>query len=120
MATTSLNVELTWIDRVKKELTLQKKKEEDVPLSMVCHTKEETRLNMWYLDTGCSNHMCGDKKAFFDMDKSFCNAVKLCDNSTISVMGKGRVTIQTKDNSIYTISNVLFVADLKNNLLSVG
>ncbi|KHN01769.1 Retrovirus-related Pol polyprotein from transposon TNT 1-94, partial [Glycine soja] len=33
-------------------------KEEEVSLLMVCHVKEETQQNMWYLDTGCSNHMC--------------------------------------------------------------
>ncbi|KAA0057220.1 Retrovirus-related Pol polyprotein from transposon TNT 1-94 [Cucumis melo var. makuwa] len=64
--------------------------------------------------------MCGDKKAFSELDESFCNTVKIGDNSTISVLKKGRVTIQTKGNSIHIISNVLFVPDLKTNLLSVG
>ncbi|KAF2310023.1 hypothetical protein GH714_006277 [Hevea brasiliensis] len=36
-------------------------KEEEVLLLMVCHSNEETSSNMWYLDTGCSNHMCGSK-----------------------------------------------------------
>uniref|UniRef100_A0A803PAK3 CCHC-type domain-containing protein n=1 Tax=Cannabis sativa TaxID=3483 RepID=A0A803PAK3_CANSA len=95
-------------------------KEEEVSLLMVCHVKEETQQNMWYFDTGCSNHMCGDKKAFSEMDESFRTTVKFGDNSTISVMGKGRVTIQTKGNSTHTISNVLYGPDLKTNLLSVG
>ena len=76
---------------------------------------------MWYLDTGCSNHMCGEKKAFSDLDESFCSSVKFGDNSTISVMGKEKVTIQTKGNSTYTIANVLFFfPDLKTNFLGVG
>ena len=33
-------------------------------LLMVCHAKEETHQNMWYLDTGCTNHMSGDKSTF--------------------------------------------------------
>ena len=64
--------------------------------------------------------MCGAKKTFFDLDESFCSSVKFGDNSTISVMGKGKVTIQTKRNSTHTIANVFFVPDLKTNLLSVG
>jgi hypothetical protein len=95
-------------------------REEDVSLLMACHVKEETQPNMWYLDTGCSNHMCGDKKAFFDLDESFRSTVKFGDNSTVSVMGKGKVGIQTKKNSVQTISNVLFVPNLKANLLSAG
>lgn len=86
---------------------------------MVSHVKEEAQQNMRYLDTGCSNHMCGDKKAFSELDESFRNTVKFGDNSIVSVMGKGKVTLQTKGNSTH-ISNVLFVPDLKTNLLSVG
>ena len=35
-------------------------------------------------------------------------------------MGKGRVSMQTKGSSTQTISNVLFVPELKTNLLNVG
>ena len=87
---------------------------------MVCHAKEETYNNLWYLDTGCSNHMCGDKSTFSDLDEPFRDSVKFGDNSRVSVMGKGKVTIQTKGNFVQTIFNVLFVLDWRTNLLSVG
>ncbi|KAI5406878.1 hypothetical protein KIW84_053229 [Lathyrus oleraceus] len=64
--------------------------------------------------------MCGDKKAFSDLDESFRSTVKFGDNSTVSVMGKGTIGIHTKKDYVQTISNVLFVPDLKTNLLSVG
>ena len=57
---------------------------------MVCHVNEETQQNMWYLNTSCSNHMCGEKKAFSDLDESFHSSVEFGDNSTISVMEKER------------------------------
>lgn len=95
-------------------------KEKEVSLLMVCHVKEETQQKMWFLDTDCSNHMCGEKEAFIDLDESFHSSVKFGDNSIISVMGKGKVTIQTKGSSTHTIANVYFVPDLKTNLLSVG
>ncbi|KAL5761600.1 hypothetical protein ACOSP7_017864 [Xanthoceras sorbifolium] len=69
------------------------KEEEKVFLLMMCHTKEKTHQNLWYLDTGCNNHMCGDKNAFSDLDESFRNTVKFGDKSTVSVMGRGRVTL---------------------------
>lgn len=95
-------------------------KEKEVSLLMVCHMKEEGQQNMWYLDTGCSNHMCGDKTTFSDLDESFRNTMKFGDNSTISVGGKGKVTIHTKGITMHTISNVLYIPDLKTNLLSAG
>ena len=64
--------------------------------------------------------MHGENEAFSDLDESFCNSIKFGDNSIISIMGKGKVTIQTKGNSTHTIANVLFVPDLKTNFLSVG
>ncbi|GMP38233.1 hypothetical protein CsSME_00009564 [Camellia sinensis var. sinensis] len=66
-----------------------------------------------------SNHMCGDKSMFSDLDESFCNTVRFGDNSIVSVWGKGTVTFHTKGNS-HSISNVLSVPDLKSNLPSVG
>ncbi|KAL0433268.1 UNVERIFIED_CONTAM: Retrovirus-related Pol polyprotein from transposon TNT 1-94 [Sesamum latifolium] len=94
--------------------------EEEISLLMVCHVTEETQPNLWYLDTGCSNHMCGDKGIFSELDETFRNTVKFGNNSTVSVMEKGKITLQIKSDIIHNISNVLFVPDLKTNLLSVG
>ncbi|XP_068479007.1 uncharacterized protein [Phaseolus vulgaris] len=109
----------TNLNRQSAEVSNFAEKEEEVSLLMVCYASEETQ-NLWYLDTGCSNHMCGDKKAFSELDESFRNTVKFSDNSIVSVMGKGNVTLHAKDNSFHTISNVFYVPDLKTNLLSIG
>ncbi|GKV06221.1 hypothetical protein SLEP1_g18127 [Rubroshorea leprosula] len=95
-------------------------KNDDSSLFMVYHPKEVSKKNVWYLDTSCSNHMCGDKFAFSDLDESCQDKGKFGDNSTIAVKGRGKVTIRAKDNSIQTIANVLYVPDLKSNLLSLG
>ena len=90
-------------------------------LLMACHGKEETHKKfLWYLDTGCNNHMSGEKSVFSELDEAFRDVVKFGDGSIVSVMGKGKVAIQTNRNSIQTISNILFVPDLRTNLLSVG
>ena len=98
----------------------EKEKEQVVSILMVCHVMEETQQNLWDLDTSCSNHMCGDKEVFSELDETFHNTVKFGDNSTIFAMGRGMVTLYAKENSTHTISNVLLVPDLKTNLLSVG
>ncbi|KAL0367969.1 UNVERIFIED_CONTAM: hypothetical protein Scaly_1015800 [Sesamum calycinum] len=67
----------------------------------------ETQPNLWYLDTSYSNHMCGDKGIFFELDETFRNTVKFGNNSTLSVMGKGNITLQTKGDIIHNIFNAL-------------
>ena len=95
-------------------------KEEEVSLLMACHSEETHKKFLWYLDTGYNNHMSGEKYVFFELDEAFRDVMKFGDGSAVSVMGKGRVAIQTNRNSIQTISNVLFVPDLRTNLLNVG
>lgn len=55
---------------------------------MASHVKERISNYMWYLDTSCSNHTCGDKSMFTDLDESFRDTVTFEDDSTISVMGE--------------------------------
>lgn len=114
----------TNLNRQNGEATIFFKKKEEVSeeisLLMACHVDEEAHQNLWYLDFGCSNHMCGDEKVFSKLNTSYRDTIKLGNNSIIPVMGKGKVAIQTKENSTYTISNILFILDLKTNLLNVG
>ncbi|KAF7842515.1 Retrovirus-related Pol polyprotein from transposon TNT 1-94 [Senna tora] len=51
-------------------------KEEEVSLLMVCNTQQDTHKSLWYLDTGCSIHMCGIKSAFSELDETFSSTVK--------------------------------------------
>nr|GEX54536.1 hypothetical protein [Tanacetum cinerariifolium] len=74
---------------------------------------------LWFLDSGCSNHMCGNKDRFVDLDSSFSTSVKLGKNTRMMVIGKGRVKLFL-NGSIFIINDVYYVPDLKNNLLSIG
>ncbi|XP_049369600.1 uncharacterized protein LOC125834501 [Solanum verrucosum] len=71
-------------------------------------------------DTGCNNHMCGSKFSFSSLDEKFRSTVAFGDCSTVEVMGKGDIKIKTKNGFVETISNVLYVPNLKSNLLSAG
>lgn len=95
-------------------------KKEETTLLLVCQSEEKTPQELWYLDTGCSNHMCDNISSFSSVDKSFRTTVRFRDNSAISVMGKGNIKFRAKDDTTQTISSVFYVPDLKSNLLSVG
>ncbi|XP_004301444.1 PREDICTED: uncharacterized protein LOC101291249 [Fragaria vesca subsp. vesca] len=98
----------------------KKKEDEEATLLMAYLEKEQPEAYTWYLDSGCSNHMCGSKSSFSVLDEEFRTVVRFGDNSTVNVMGKGDIRIRTKANHVETISNVYYVPALKSNLLSIG
>ncbi|KAG4204853.1 hypothetical protein ERO13_A04G065714v2, partial [Gossypium hirsutum] len=93
---------------------------EEVFLLILCQPSKEPRTSLWYLDTGCSNYMCGDKYAFFELDETFHSRVKFGDNSHVAIKGKGQVKIQTMFSSMQIFSDMFSIPNLKINLLSVG
>nr|KYP33374.1 Retrovirus-related Pol polyprotein from transposon TNT 1-94 [Cajanus cajan] len=74
---------------------------------------------VWFLDSGCSNHMCGKKEYFSDLDETYKDSVKLGNNSSMTVVGKGNVRLRM-NGTTYIVIDVIFVPDLRNNLLSIG
>ena len=95
-------------------------KKEVETLLMAAQVNEQPQAEVWYVDTGCSNHMCGSKSSFCFLNEGFRSTVSFGDCSTVNVMGKGDINIRTKNGFVETISNVFYVPDLKSNLLSAG
>ncbi|GAA0184998.1 hypothetical protein LIER_32286 [Lithospermum erythrorhizon] len=79
----------------------------------------EKKNGVWFIDSGCSNHMCNDAEMFATLDKSFLHSVKLGNNSKMEVSGKENVKILF-DGLTYVITDVYLISELKNNFLSVG
>ncbi|XP_028091863.1 uncharacterized protein LOC114292158 [Camellia sinensis] len=94
--------------------------EKEMLLMAFIDKKENSSGDNWYLDSGCSNHMCGNKSLFYDLDKTFRETVKLGNNSYISTMEKGDIKFHMKNNTEQTISSVFYIPDLKSNLISTG
>ena len=75
---------------------------------------------MWYLDTGASNHMCGDEHFFKDLAKVEAGDVSFGDDSKVAVKGRGTIWYLQKDGRVGEIRDVYYVPDLKSNILSMG
>ena len=45
---------------------------------------EEEAEELWYLDTGASNHMTGNRAAFSELDTGVVDTVKFGDNSGVA------------------------------------
>lgn len=91
----------------------------DLVLMTHSEARETARRTSWFLDSGCSNHMSGDRELFSTMDGKFKHSVKLGNNKKMEVVGKENVKIVLR-NTAYTISDVFYIPELKNNLLSLG
>ena len=92
---------------------------EEVLLMAYVQKEEATNSEIWYLDSGCSNHMSGNKSLFSELNETFREHVKLGDNSTVAVMGKGNIHIHF-DKHVCKLTDVFYIPNLKNNLISMG
>ena len=63
--------------------------------------------------------MCHNATIFKDLDKTYNSTVKVGNGGYMDVKGKSTIAIKT-NSGIKLISNVLFVPDISQNLLSVG
>ncbi|KAH1205634.1 hypothetical protein GmHk_16G046292 [Glycine max] len=68
--------------------------------------------SLWYLDSGCSRHMTGDKSRLTDLEGEY---VTFGDNNKGRIMEEGNIGNQHKTH----IKNVLYVDGLKHNHLSI-
>lgn len=73
----------------------------------------------WLIDSGCTNHMTNDKRLFRELDGSAISRVRIGDGSYLTVKGKGTVSIESFAGT-KLISDVLYVPEIDQNLLSVG
>ena len=85
-----------------------------------CNAVQESPHDIWYLDSGCSNHMTGNLDLFSSLDTSVKTNVTLGNNVQVIVLGKGTVDILTKQGESKYIPDIYHVEGLKHNLLSTG
>ena len=84
-----------------------------------CHSANEEKGDIWFLDSGCTNNMTGNRELFHHIDTSYETKVRMGNDSIVQAKGKGSIVVQTKMGQKF-IRDVLMVPDLKQNLLSVG
>jgi hypothetical protein len=83
-------------------------------------TKEDHNKDLWLLDSGCNNHMTGNKKLFSSIDSSIQSEITLGDDYHVKALGKGVVSVLTKKNEKKYILDVFYVPNLRHNLISIG
>lgn len=74
----------------KKKVNFTEQAEEDDRLFMAHSTVGDASQEVWFIDSGCSNHMSGTKSLFRDLDESKKSDVRLGNDKQMQVAGKGK------------------------------
>ena len=64
--------------------------------------------------------MSGNETLFSFIDKSFKSKIKMGNNETLPVVGKGSIMVRTKKGEKKEIRNMYFAPGMKHNLMSIG
>lgn len=63
---------------------------------MVLRTQECYADDIWYIDSGCNNHMTGHKELFTNMDTDLKKEVRTGDGKILGEQEIGEITVNTK------------------------
>ncbi|CAN6560685.1 unnamed protein product [Malus baccata var. baccata] len=74
--------------------------------------------DIWYVDSGCSNHMTGREDLLVNIDRNVIAKVEMGTGQLVDVVGNGDLLVETKQAKRY-IREIMLVLGLKENLLSV-
>ncbi|GJU71733.1 retrovirus-related pol polyprotein from transposon TNT 1-94, partial [Tanacetum coccineum] len=88
-----------------------RKSKTNVPISK----SKVVQIVLWYLDSGCSKHMTGDRSQLTNFVNKFLGTVKFGNDHVAKILGYGDYQIGN-----VTISRVYYVEGLGHNLFSVG
>ena len=73
-----------------------------------CQLAVEKEEDVWYVDSGCSNHMTRDESLFCKLDTTITTQITMGNDLVVKSKGKGTIVIASKKG----IHDVLLVPDL--------
>ncbi|GJX61410.1 integrase, catalytic region, zinc finger, CCHC-type containing protein [Tanacetum coccineum] len=93
----------------------------DMPIELPPSASSSPKITMvvqivlWYLDSGCSRHMTGDRARLINFVEKFIGTVRFGNDEYAAIVGYGDYKLGDT-----IISRVYYVEGLKHNLFSVG
>ncbi|GJX36854.1 hypothetical protein Tco_0248411 [Tanacetum coccineum] len=89
--------------------------QESIVTKVYTRRPKVVQIVLWYLDSGCSKHMTGDRSQLTNFVHKFLDTVKFSNNQIAKIMGYGDYQIGN-----IKISRVCYVEGLGHNLFSNG
>jgi hypothetical protein len=106
------NYKRDWIPTTENVKVWKKKENDKCGLVL----SSQRQKNPWYIDSGCSKHMTGDKSKFLTLSERKSRNVTFGNDAPGKIKGKGMVSLS---NAKGKAQDVLFVEGMKHNILSV-
>nr|XP_034893821.1 uncharacterized protein LOC118033088 [Populus alba] len=91
------------LNEIRKQRVNYAETKDEMLLMAFIDSNESDMEHIWFLDSGCT----------------FEKTVKLGNDSSLTVQGKGNIRMEV-NGCVHVITEVFYVPDLKNNLLSIG
>ena len=104
----------------KQNANVAKEEKNPSNVLLACNVALDREDDVWFLDSGCSNHMTRNREMFANLDEEIKSEVTTGMDTKISVKGKGRVSIRERNGEQKFVPDVYYVPGLKCNILSVG
>ena len=84
---------------------------DEILLHGICQC--DLKRGMWYLDIGESAHIRRGKDLIFNLEHSYNGTIRCGYGSRISVKGRGKILLNSIDNTQITLKNVLYTPSLR-------
>ena len=77
--------------------------------------------SVWFLDSGASFHMTGDRDLFTDLDEKYLGVhIKMGNDGRYSATGIDTISFERESGKPFVLKEVMHVPGLKKNLISVA
>ena len=107
--------------RYEESNVVDDKRNEFILVSSLSVASPPDTMDVWLIDSGASRHLTGFKEALSDLIEKDVNLkIILGDNATYPVKGTGTVTLHLSQGQVLCLQDVLYVPDLKKNLVSIS
>jgi hypothetical protein len=80
----------------------------------------DTRDKLWFMDSGASNHMTGERGAFSELDTGVIGTVKFGDGSRVEIRGRGSIIFKCQNDEHRALTDVYYIPKLRSNIISLG
>lgn len=99
-------------------------KDSDIEISIEANSLEVDLAEFqnsteWYMDSGCSIHVTGQKQLFEHVKPVEEKTVATAGGETHTILGQGNILFKTGNDEI-KVTNVFYSPSIKQNLISVG